>query len=356
MSSHRILRAALLFFSVASATAIGENLEPPTHVLGEATTNIVVADYKEAGPFNRIVFARVKVLQSRAEVPELIDIGKPDLREPLVAGKRYIIAYSPYAEDRFERLVVNSRGASFVSSPGMEPGLWIDTPDNRALVMWRIGEDETGREHKIEHDSERDSERDSESAHAAEEAMPRLLEMLASNDRQRREFAAAEIALRPALVAVLDGPDQKALQRFVASDSGPDRARAALLGAATHMPVNSSSVRGWVVVAVNVLGKTPVQTVGVDRRSSLILAALAYPPARLEHPDGNLQARWLHSDDIALVDAAALALQEMSVPLAQAKIARALEDSTLPADNQSILQGYQQRINLMKPRAPANDR
>ena len=149
----RHLRTALLLFVLVSSAAVAEKLEPPSMVLGEPTTFIVVADYKGVGPANRIVFAKVKVLQGREEVPALIDIGKPDLREPLVVGKRYILAYSPYAEDRFERLVVNPRGASFRSSPGIEPGLWVDSAENQALVMWRIGDQES--EHEREQESGR---------------------------------------------------------------------------------------------------------------------------------------------------------------------------------------------------------
>ena len=338
------MRAALILFVFASNAAVAEKIEPPSMVLGEATTTIVVADYKEAGPANRIVFASVKVLQSRAEVPELIDIGKPDLREPLVVGKRYILAYSPYAEDRFERLVVNPRGASFRSSPGMEPGLWVDSAENQALVMWRIGDQES--EHERERKSGRDSAQDTEPAHAA---MPRLLRMLRSDDRPLSEFAAAEIAYRPTLLARLNATEQKALQHFVASEAAPDRARAALLNVAVAMPRLAAAVHGWDVVVTDLLGNTPVQTLGVDRRSALILASLAYPPTRQLHPDGTLQARWLLSNDQALVDAAANGLLEMSLEIARARIDAALADPILPSDNRSLLGGYERRLGLMKP-------
>lgn len=337
------LRAALLLLVVASSSAVAEKLDPPTMALGESTTTIVVADYQEAGPANRIVFAKVKVLQSRAEVPDLIDLAKPDLREALVSGKRYIIAYSPYAEDRFERLTVNPRGASFLSSPGIEPGLWLDSAENQAMVMWRIGDPDA--EQEREQESGRDSGQDTEAAVAA---MPRLLKMLAANDRQHREFAAAEIAYRPALVAELDASDQKALQRFVASDIGPDRSRAALLNVAAAMPAKPAAIRGWNAVVTNLLANTPVATLGADRRSSLILAALAYPPGRKQHTNGTLQARWLRSDDMGVVDAAAMVLQEMSVELARKRIGEVLADAKLPADNRTLLDGYQRRLDLME--------
>ncbi|MGB4859289.1 MAG: hypothetical protein WBP11_08175 [Dokdonella sp.] len=332
------LCAALAVLVMASSAALAEKLQPPTIALGESTTTIVVADYKEAGPADRIVFSKVEVLQSKADVPELIDIGKPDLREPLVAGKRYIIAYSPYAENRFEQIVVNPRGASFLSSPGIEPGLWEDSRENRALVMWRIDGEES------EH--ERESKKESE---AAGEAMPRLLKMLRSDDRQWREFSAAEIALRPALVAMLNGSDQKALQRFVASDVGPDRARASLLAVAVAMPAKSGAVQSWDAVVVDLLKTTPVKTLGIDRRSALILAALSYPPTREKRPEGALYARWLHSDDMALVEMAAMALQEISLEAAKTAFDAALSDDGLPNDNRSVIDGFKLRQELMKP-------
>ncbi len=331
------LRAALVLLVAASSAATAEKLEPPTITLGEPTTTIVVADYKEAGPYDRIVFSKVRVLQSKAVVPDLIDVALPDLREALVAGKRYILAYSPYAENRFEQIVVNPRGASFLSSPGIEPGLWEDSPENQALVMWRIDGEES------DHQRERESEKDGE---AAREAMPRLLKMLESDDRQQREFGAAEIALRPALVAGLNGSQQKALQQFVASDVGPDRARASLLQAAVAMPAKSGSVSGWDAVAADLLAKTPLQTLDVDRRSSLILAALTYPPTRLRHIDGKLQSRWLRSNDAGLVDAAAMALQDISVEVAKAAFASALSEKDLPPENRSAIEGFNQRLGL----------
>lgn len=337
------LRTALLVSLCSSSVVFAEKIEPPSIVLSAPTTTIVVAEYNEGGPSDRIVFAKVKVLQSQQEVPALIDIAKPDLREPLIAGKRYILAYSPYAEDRFERIVVSPRGASFLSSPGIEPGLWDDSAENESMVMWRIGEDES--EHERDGENGRESGHDTETAEAA---MPRLLKMLVSNDLQHREFAAAEMAYRPALLAELDASEQKALQRFVASDGGPDRARAALLVAAASMSAGLTSVRGWDVVVTSLLGKMQVDTLVADRRSSLVLAALAYLPTRRRHTDGKLQARWLRGDDMGVVEAAALALQDMSVDLAKARIGAVLADRTLPADNRSVLEGYQQRLKLMK--------
>lgn len=337
------LRPAVLVLLFVSSAAFAEKIEPPSELLGKPTTTIVVADFKEAGPANRIVFSTVTVLQNQQEVPALIDIGKPDLREPLVAGKRYILAYSPFAEDRYERIVVSPRGANFLSSPGIEPGLWDDSAENQALVMWRIGDEES----ELERGDE-DARKSRHDTDAAKAAMPRLLKMLSSGESQHREFAAAEIAYRPALLAELDASEQKALQRFVESDIGPDRSRAALLAAAASMPVGSKPVRGWDTVVTRLLGKLPVETLVADRRSSLVLAALAYPPTRQRHADGALQARWLRSDDMGVVEAAAQALQDMSVDLAKSRIDAAIADRTLPSDNRSVLEGYQQRLALMK--------
>ncbi len=333
------LRASLAVFVLAGGIAVAAKIEPPTIVLGEPTTTIVVADYKEAGPANRIVFAKVEVLQSRAEVPELIDVGKPDLRKPLVVGERYILAYSPYAENRFEQIVMNPRGATIFSSPGIEPGLWEDSREARELVMWRID----GRE--PEHEGKKESKQDGD---AAQGAMPRLLKMLRSDQAQRREFAAAEITLRPSLVSSLDSSQQKELQRFVASDVGPDRARASVLQAAAAMPAKSGGVQGWDAVSVDLLANTPVDTLGIDRRSALIMAALTYPSIREQHPDGKLQARWLRSNEIALVETAAMALQDLSVDVARTAFDTALSEDALADDNRSVIEGFKRRLEQTK--------
>lgn len=340
MSQLHVLRVTLIALLVASGCAFAEKIKPPTVALGEPTTTIVVADYMEGSSPERVVFSKVKVLQSRADVPQLIDIAKPDLREPLVAGQRYVLAYSPYAENRFEQIVVNPRGASFLSSPGIEPALWRDSREARALVTWRIDGEESEREREQESD---------ESGEAAEHAMPRLLKMLRSDDRQWREFASAEIALRPALIAKLDGSDQKALQRFVGSDAGPDRARASLLQAAASMPAKDAAVSGWEKIATTLLAETPLQTLGVDRRSALILAALSYPSTNKQDRDGRLQSRWLQSDDMALVEMAATTLLEISPEVAMSAFDAALADDGLANDNRSIVQGFKQRLESANP-------
>ncbi|MEO7916640.1 MAG: hypothetical protein ABIR16_03270 [Dokdonella sp.] len=331
--------SAIPFFAcLASGTVWAEKVKPPTIILGEPTTNIVVAEYKEAGPYNRIVFSKVRVLKSRDDVPALIDIAKPDLRKPLVAGQSYVIAYTPYAEDRFERIGVNPRGANFISSPGLEPALFADTPDNEALLMWRIDEDEDG-------EAEEEGERDSP---AAEAAMPKLLQMLASTDSQRRAFAAAEIAYRAKLVAALDAAQQKALQRFVIDDAGPDGSRALILAAAAAMPAKSVAVRGWNDLAVDLLENSALTDSTEAGRSRLIIAALSYPPTLERARDGKLHGRWLRSDNIALVEAAANMLQQRSVDVARSAVAEALAESSLPPETRTYLVAFDQRLAVMR--------
>ena len=338
MSKSGQLRVALVALLVASGAVLAEKIKPPTIAFGEPTTTIIVADYLEGSAPERLVFSKVEVLQSSGDVPQLIDIAKPDLRKPLVAGGRYVLAYSPYAENRLEQIVVNPRGASFLSSPGIEPGLWKDSREARARVMWRIDSEESehGREHEV-----------GESSDAARHAMPRLLKMLRSDDSQWREFAAAEIALRPALIARLDGSEQKALQRFVASDAGPDRARASLLQAAAAMPATMEAVNGWDKVATTLMAEMPLQTRDVDRRSALVLAALSYPSARQQDRDGKLQSRWLFSDDMALVEMAATALLDISADVAKSAFDAALADVGLANDNRTVIQGFKQRLENM---------
>lgn len=315
MSILHTLRCLAVLGMVATGTASAAKVDPPTIALSRPTTSIVVADYREAGPGDRLVFSRVRTVRSPVEVPELIDLAKPDLHEPLVAGKRYLLAYTVFANDKMKRTSPRARGGAFLSSPGLEPPLWDFSDSNEQMVTWHIADEVAG----------------------MQAAMPRLLKLLASSESRQRAFAAAEIAYRPALLGVLSASEQKALQKFVHRDAGPDRARAVLMMMAYNMPDLGSARRSWDGTARDLLADSPLLTRDQDGHTQLLLAAFSHLQARDSELSPKIARRWLHADDMALVEAAASALQRSSSTLARNEIGAALRAADLSSGSREVL-------------------
>ncbi len=305
------------FAGIAHAATV----DPPTIALGHPTTSIVVADYLEAGPADRIVFERVRVVRSPVDVPELIDLARPDLVEPLKVGKRYLLAYTVISRDKQRRMAERSRGALFLSSPGLEPALWDFSPTNEAMLTWKIDDELT----------------------KTRAELPNLLRMLAKSDVRQRSFAAAEIGYRPELLRSLSANEQKALARFVTQDTSPDRARATLMSMAYSMADAAGSRRYWDSVAHRLLAKSPVLTRDRDGRTGLIMATLAYVKVRGARLDPRIHGRWLRSDDMSIIESAVAALQNDSAAIAQEQISIALGGSDLTPLGRELLEQYRQR-------------
>lgn len=322
MSILQTLRSLALLGLIAAGSAGAAKVDTPTIALSRPTTSLVVADYKEAGPGDRLVFSRVRTIRSPVDVPELIDLAKPDLHGPLVVGKRYLLAYTLFANDKRKRTSARARGGAFLSSPGLEPSLWEFSDANEKMITWHIADDLAG----------------------MRSAMPALLKLLASRDSAQRGFAAAEIAYRPALLAALTASEQKALRKFVDRDAGPDRGRAVVMMMAYNMPDVGSTRRGWDGTARDLLADSPVITRDKDGRTQLLLAAFSHLQARGSELSPKIARRWLHADDMALVEAAASALQRDSAALARSEIDMALRDSSLSAGSREALQQVLQRL------------
>ena len=304
----------ITFAGIAHAATV----DPPTIALGHPTTSIVVADYREAGPADRIVFERVRVVRSPVDVPALIDIARPDLREPLKVGKRYLLAYTVISRDKQRRMAARPRGAIFLSSPGLEPALWDFSPTNEAMLVWKIDDELT----------------------KTRSELPNLLRMLAKGDARQRSFAAAEIGYRPELLRSLSASEQKALAKFVAKDTGPDRARATLMTMAYSMADAGTSRQYWDSVAHKVLANSPVLTRDRDGHTELILATLAYVQVRGDRLDPRIHGRWLRSDDMSIIESAIAALQNNSAAIAQEQIKIALTGAELTPPGRELLEQY----------------
>jgi hypothetical protein len=322
----RILLPAFLFVSFVQV-ALAAKVDPPTIALSRSTTSIVIAEFKGQGPRDRLVFWKQKVLQSLEDVPKIIDLGKPDLQAPLEIGKRYVIAYSIYSVDQFERTTKSGRGGFFLASPGITPSLWAYSPKIEELVQWRIGND----------------------AKEVKSALPRLLKMLDSKNRQIQDFAAAEIAYRPELVRTLGASSQRKLQKLVANEGASDVSRSLMLNWAVIMPANSRSESRWTRIALDILSVNRSEAREMAGRPALVFAALQYLRYKKFEVPESILIPWLASGDSGIAEAVLMSLHEVNPANEVPALNKALEDHDLSNDSRSFLLQYRDRVSKKSP-------
>lgn len=320
----RVLGLAAALLMLAPAAAMAARIDPPSIALGRPTTTLVVARFKEWGPGERLVFETERTLRSSREVPALIDIAKPDLIEAPRVGGRYVLAYTVVKSDALKRTVANTRGAVFLASPGLEPALWKASAHTEALVTWAIGEEPA----------------------AVRAALPKLLALLRSRDRQLQDYAAAELAYRPALLRTLEAGEQGRLRRFVATRGALPGARARVLLAALQMPDHGRSRQAWDGEALDLLD--PRQR-GAGEAVALRLDAFRYLESRDVALPHAVLRHWLASREIALVEAALASLRRHAPARERDAVVETLARRELPEATRAFLLAYRERLDRRPP-------
>ena len=325
ITPRRALGLAMAVLLVTAPMAMAARIDPPSIALGRATTTLVVARFKETGPGDRLVFVTERTLRSEAEVPAWIDIAKPDLIEAPRVNERYVLAYTVVKSDALKRTVANTRGPMFLATPGLEPALWKATPQTETLVTWTIGDDPA----------------------AVRAALPRLLALLRDRDPRLQDFAAAELAYRPALLRTLDAGEQRRLRGFVATRSAPAVARARVLLAALQMPAVGRSQTAWDDEAGRLLRAR--DAAGSPGDAALVLDAFRYFESRdMALPAATLR-RWLTSAEIAHVEAALASMRQHAPAEERDAVATALARHDLPGPTRTFLLGYRERLERRPP-------
>lgn len=313
----------LILSSLCAASAFAAKVKPPAAILRENTTSLAAVEFAEAGVEGRMVFRRIEPLGGDAEIPELIDLAVPaEVRQVVLPGERYLIAYTVFRREA-EQIRIARLGAQLLVTPGLEPALLRDTPENRAIFAWQPGADES----------------------AVRKHLPDLLAMLEARDTQRQNFALSEIVLRPQLSDALDARARKTLQRFAANREANTNARARLLQAAVSQP-DVFGRDGWKTIALDVLATTPVLVQTVEGNASL--ARFAFELAerdRIALPLPVIE-RWLTGDNASLAELALLALRRQQPARELAALEQALSLSLLPAGTREFLLDHRRRAAL----------
>ncbi|TCO42800.1 hypothetical protein EV148_101206 [Dokdonella fugitiva] len=332
------LRAILLLaFAVAwpIAPALAGRVEPPVELL-YAPGNLLVAGKvveidERAG---RLVFERKDVL-GKGRVPDQVDVRASAAALARVKpGGRYIFGYSLARADARDplRTVADPRGPVLLTSIGLDPALFDDTPLVRSIL--KAGRSEHGRESRRFFDL--------------------LMRGLASNDASLQYLAAGEIALEREIGERLADARARALVEKVARDAHtPANVRASLLQSAAARPGDLGD--WWQAAAMDVVTTTPPG--GYSRASSesaeLILLALEVLDQHAVPVAPVALAHWVRSPSPPVAERACLMLRKSSGQAERDAIRDALAEPDLPAQTRKFLNDHLRRLDVMDAKLKA---
>ena len=314
-------------FVLLAALAAGVNAaprtKPPLDLLHAQDNWLVAARLAETVP-GRLVFERAEVIAGKGEPPERIDVRAPVVPRVPTVGADYIIGFSAVHRDK--RLpgmkAGNVEGAVLISSTGLEPALFADTPQLRAIL--RTGASVAGRQSR--------------------EMLELLLAALAGEDPALRDLAAAQIAMEPNIGKRLRRADRLALEQAVRDGGLSADTRSTLLLAAATRPGDLGG--WWKPVAVDVVTSTP--TGGYSRDAPVPVAIVLTAFEVLEQHAVKLPpesvSRWLRSPERLLVERAGSMLRRESPTLEREATEQALADPALPETTRRYLGDHLRRL------------
>ena len=315
--------------------AFAERVEPPLELLYAPGNMLVAGPLVEINPVGRLVFKRKDVLSGKPKPPELIDIRVPVaiLRDVRV-GERYLFGYTELRPDPRQptRLVANPDGAMMLSSIGLEPALFLDTAETRAII--RAGRSEHGRESR--------------------RLFERLLKALTGPDRALQNLAAGEFAQETEFGERLreDG-GQAVVEKIVRDKAAPPAVRSLLLTVAATRP---SDFGDWASNAsLEIVENTPVDGYAFEAGDldGLVLTALELlDKASVQIPPDALK-RWVWSPNPLLAERSNLMQRRQSPTLARSTVQQALADPKLPEKTRKFLSDHLRRLDRIDAKSAA---
>ncbi len=325
----RLLSATLAFGVLLPAIANARAIPPPGMFLFRPE-HVVVAAVVEARPGAGTLELRItETLSGHAESQRIVVNSSPAWLVDVRKGAHVLVGFTPYQRSQFQPKAVELRpeGPVIVSSTGLEPALFSDTPQARALIA-----------------AAHETSRNRSSAPLAQ-----IIRGLGSDDRQIQNFCAAELSLRVELQQNLGNAERKQIADFLVDSSTHPAARALLLRAAAAAPDQFGA--DWPLVsALAILDSTPVDSVEAPPGFMPNLVYTAFEVLERAHRDVPLATaqRWVYSGHAALMEAALLSIRR-SEPDAERRIAeQALESSTLSAPGREFLRDHLRRLGLMR--------
>lgn len=269
------LGALLLTFGIHASAGPAK---PPLELIYATESRLVGGQLIEISPAGRLIFKRQEVFGNATDVPEFIDVGSSARAlEIAKAGEQYIFAYTRLGYDKQypEGITPSRKGTILISSLGLDPALFADTPELRAIL--KLASSEKGRESK---------------------KLRRLLfNTFADGAPALQRLAAGQLSLDTETTDRLSKKEKSILKAASLNESVNPTTRALLITAAADRPADFGD---WAAEAIlNVLEITPVDGYPEGTADHAGLVLLCFDEAS----DRNVQVpfvtltRWLRSSN-----------------------------------------------------------
>jgi hypothetical protein len=314
--------------------AIAERLESPLELIYAPDSMLVAGPLIEINPAGRIVIGRKDVLYGRLKPPDKIDVRVPtDVLGGLHVGDHYVIAYSMFRRDprKAVGLVANKNGAVALVSPGIEPALFRDTSEVRAIL--KAGRSEHGRESR--------------------KLFELLIKALDGKDPQLQNLAAVEFVYEPELAERFRDADRADMEKVARNAQTPASVRAMLIEGAARRPKDLGG--WWKDASMELVTTTPVDgyTGKVEDQVAVILTAIDVLDRYAVAIPSDALARWVRSPSPSLVERACVMLRRQGAGLERSAIDRALADPALAAATRRFLDERLRRLDRIDERKRA---
>jgi hypothetical protein len=332
-----LLRAAFfptlaMLLAVATMSARAEPLDSPLELMYAPDAMIVAGPLIEINPAGRIVIQRKEVLSGKDQPPDKIDVRTPiDVPGGLKIGERYVVAYSMYRRDTRNpvAMAVNPDGATALVSPGIEPAVFRDTPQLRAIL--KAGRTDEGRESR--------------------RLLDLLLTALGGADAQLANLAAGELVYEPELGERLRDADRALIEKTVRDPHASLHMQAMLLEGAARRSKDLGD--WWRAFALQIVTTTPVD--GYSDKApdpvALILTAFEVLDRYAVKVPPEVLKRWVWNPNPPVVEKVCVLLRRESPEQERSTIQLALADPKLPGTTRKFLNDHLRRLDRMNERA-----
>jgi hypothetical protein len=330
----RLASMLAVAFCLGAAALQAKPVQPPLELLYSGDNRLIAGALVEINPTGRLVFQRKDVLDGKSRPPEKIDVRVPAaLLDRVKLGERYIVGYATGKKDPRDplRRIQNPDGPQLIVSIGLDPALFRDTPETRAVFA--TARSERGRESRTMFDQ--------------------LMKALAGPDRALQDLAAGQVALDAELGERLREHGNAAVEKVARDPGTPPNVRASLLQSASERPGDLGG--WWQEVGIGLVTTTPVG--GYSEPSSdpsnLVLTTLELLDQHAAKVPSDALKRWVWSENPAVAERASLMLRRQSAALERSTIQQALADPALPATTRKFLEGHLQRLDRLDERVKA---
>lgn len=328
LALHRLVLPLAVALGLGASVLSAKPVEPPLELLYSGDNRLIAGSLVEINPAGRLVFQRKDVLDGKPRPPEKVDVRVPSaLLDRVKLGERYIVGYAAGQKDPRDPLhrIQNPDGPQLIVSIGLDPALFRDTPQTRAILA--TARSERGRESRKMFDQ--------------------LMKALGGTDRALQDLAAGQIALDAELGERLREHGHAAVEKAARDPATPPDVRASLLQSAARRPQDFGD--WWQDAGIGLVTTTPIggYSDASSDPSNLVLTTLELLDQHAAKVPPDALKRWVWSANPALAERASLMLRRQSAALERSTIQQALADPALPATTRKFLESHLRRLDRL---------